>query len=57
MDAENLVWAIMAAYDGLAAYALMMPDLDPEKVSEAFIETLLRGLLPHGQEREQTQSD
>ena len=57
MDAENLVWAIMAAYDGLAAYALMMPDLDPEKVREAFIETLLRGLLPRGQEREQTQSN
>ena len=52
VDAENLVWAIMATYDGLAAYALMMPDLDLEEVSEAFIETLLKGLLPDGHERE-----
>ena len=51
VDAENLVWAIMAAYDGLAAYAMMMPDLDVAKASEAFVETLLNGLLSGDQER------
>ena len=45
VDARQLVWAIMAAYDGLAAYAMLMPDLDVERVSQAFIETLLSGLL------------
>ena len=44
VDAEQLVWAIMAAYDGLAAYILMMPDLNLERISEAFIEALLSGL-------------
>jgi AcrR family transcriptional regulator len=45
VDARPLVWAIMAAYDGLAAYAMLKPDLDLDKVSETFIETLLSGLL------------
>ena len=44
MDAEQLVWAIIAAYDGLAAYVMMMPDLNLDRVSEAFVETLLSGL-------------
>ena len=47
VDAEHLVWAIMAAYDGLAAYTRFMPDLDPEEVSQAFVETLLNGLTVH----------
>ena len=38
------MWAVMAAYDSLAAYAMLMPDLDLERVSEVFIETLLSGL-------------
>jgi AcrR family transcriptional regulator len=49
VDAESLVWAVMAAYDGLAAYVLLMPDLDLVEVSEALVDTLLRGLLAHPQ--------
>lgn len=45
VDAEGLVWAVMAAYDGLAAYLMLMPDLDLERASQAFVETLLSGLL------------
>jgi hypothetical protein len=44
VDAEALVWAVMAAYDGLAAYLLLMPDLDLMQVSHTFIEILIRGL-------------
>lgn len=49
VDAAGLVWAMMAAYDGLAAYVMLMPDLDLKQVSEAFVETLLSGLLADGQ--------
>ncbi|RLC63404.1 MAG: hypothetical protein DRI48_08495 [Chloroflexi bacterium] len=49
VDAENLVWAIMAAYDGLAAYVMLIPDLDLKRVSEVFVETLLSGLMADGQ--------
>ena len=44
VDASALAWMIMAAYDGLAAYDMMMPDLDMDRISEAFVETLLKGL-------------
>ena len=44
VDAEQLVWAIMAAYDGLAAYVMFIPDMDLERISQIFIETLLNGL-------------
>jgi len=44
VDAEPLVWAILAAYDGLAAYLAIMPDLDVEQASTVFAETLLTGL-------------
>jgi AcrR family transcriptional regulator len=44
VDAEQLVWAMMAAYDGLAAYAMLLPDLDIGRISQTFIETLLKGL-------------
>ncbi len=44
MDAEHLAWVLMAAYDGLAAYLMLMPELDLEGVSETFVETLLGGL-------------
>jgi len=44
VDAESLVWAMMAAYDGLAAYVTLMPDLDLARISRAFVETLLTGL-------------
>jgi AcrR family transcriptional regulator len=44
VDAEALVWALMAAYDGLAAYMMLMPDIDVGRVSRALVETLLTGL-------------
>jgi AcrR family transcriptional regulator len=44
VDAEQLVWAIMAAYDGLAAYVMFIPDMDLERISQVFVETLLNGL-------------
>jgi hypothetical protein len=34
----------MAAYDGLAAYSMFMPDLDLERISQVFVEMLLHGL-------------
>jgi len=45
VDAEGVVWAIMAAYDGLAAYAMLKPDLDVAGASQAFTDALLQGLL------------
>ena len=50
VEAEQLVWAIMAAYDGLAAYIVLIPDMDLERVSQVFIETLLDGLAVDGSE-------
>jgi AcrR family transcriptional regulator len=44
VDAEHLAWAMMAAYDGLAAYIVLKPDLDLDRVSQVFVETILRGL-------------
>lgn len=46
VPAEPLVWAVMAAYDGLAAYSLLVPELNLAVSSEALIETLVRGLSP-----------
>jgi AcrR family transcriptional regulator len=45
VEAEPLVWAIMAVYDGLAAYTMLLPELDLETSSDAFVEALLTGLL------------
>ncbi|MGD2040639.1 MAG: TetR/AcrR family transcriptional regulator [Anaerolineae bacterium] len=44
VDAEGLVWAVLAAYDGLAAYTLMKPDLEWRQISYTFLETIIRGL-------------
>lgn len=44
VQAGPLVWAVMAAYDGLAAYTMLVPDLDLEASSQALVETLVRGL-------------
>jgi hypothetical protein len=41
----------MAAYDGLAAYIMFIPDMDLEGVSQVFIETLLSGLAADGSEQ------
>ena len=49
VDAGALTWMIMAAYDGLAAYDMMMPDLDMDRISETFVETLLKGLEADGE--------
>ncbi|TEU12198.1 MAG: TetR/AcrR family transcriptional regulator [Anaerolineales bacterium] len=48
VDAEQLAWVLMAAYDGLAAYITLIPDMDLERVSQVFIETLLSGLAADG---------
>jgi AcrR family transcriptional regulator len=48
VDADALAWMIMTAYDGLAAYDMMIPNLDMDKISETFIEALLKGLIADG---------
>lgn len=45
VDADKLGWAMMAAYDGLAAYATFTSDVDVEQVGQVFVETLLSGLM------------
>jgi AcrR family transcriptional regulator len=44
VDAERLVWALLATYDGLAAYSMLMPDMDLDQTGDVFAETILRGL-------------
>jgi len=44
----------MAAYDGLAAYDMLMPELDFERISEVFVEALLSGLVADGDGRKAT---
>jgi AcrR family transcriptional regulator len=44
VDADGLVWAMMAAYDGLAAYTLLVPDIDLAASSQALVDTLIAGL-------------
>lgn len=44
VDAEALTWALMATYDGLAAYLMLMPDLDLDRINRTFVETILVGL-------------
>ena len=51
VDAEQLAWVMMAAYDGLAAYIMFIPDMDLERISQVFIETLLGGLAADGSEQ------
>jgi AcrR family transcriptional regulator len=50
VDADALVWALLAAYDGLAAYATFMPDIDLNRVNRALIGTVLDGLLVNGKQ-------
>ena len=49
VDAGQLVWAMLAAYDGLAAYHMLLPDMDLDRISRSFVETLLAGLQVEGQ--------
>lgn len=48
VDAEPLVWALLAAYDGMAAYLMLKPDLDLAQINEAFTDVLIKGLLADG---------
>ena len=51
VDANQLALTAMAVYDGLAFYAMLMPDeVDLERASEVFVQTLLRGLAADGRE-------
>jgi AcrR family transcriptional regulator len=43
--AEPLAWAMMAVYDGLAAYTMLVPELDLAASSDALVDVLLKGLL------------
>jgi AcrR family transcriptional regulator len=43
-DADALAWSILAAYDGLAAYVMLKPDIDLPRISATFVDTLLQGL-------------
>ncbi len=45
VKSEELVWALMAAMDGLAAYGMLMPEMDSPRAMNALVETLLSGLL------------
>ena len=49
VDTQALSWMIMAAYDGLTAYHMMMPDLDMDRISEGFIDALLKGVQADGE--------
>ncbi len=53
VDARQLAWSVMAVYDGLAFYSMLMPDeIDMEQASQVFIETFLGGLTTNGDLRE-----
>lgn len=49
VDTEALAWMIMAAYDGLTAYHMMMPHLDMDRISQGFVEALMKGLQADGE--------
>lgn len=54
VDAHQLAFPVMAVYDGLAFYAMLMPgEVDIEQASQTFIETLLAGLATDKQEGDQ----
>ena len=46
VDADALVWAILAAYDGLAVYAMLTSGIDLRRISQTFIDTVIQGLQP-----------
>ena len=49
VDAEQLAWAVMAVYDGLWFYKMLAADeVDLEKANQAFLDTLLGGLVTNG---------
>ena len=49
VDSTQLALATMAVYDGLAFYAMLMPDqVDMDQAGQAFVEVLIRGLTARG---------
>ena len=51
VDADQLAVTVMAAYDGLWFYKMLMPNqVDLDRASQTFIETLFRGLAADGGE-------
>jgi len=51
VDADQLAVVVMAAYDGLWFYKMLMPDeVDLDRVSRTFIEALFSGLAANGDE-------
>jgi AcrR family transcriptional regulator len=44
VDADSLTWALFSTYDGLAAYQMLKPELDLQRIHETYLETVLRGL-------------
>jgi AcrR family transcriptional regulator len=51
VDANQLALSVMAAYDGLWFYKMLMPgEVDLDRASQAFIETLFSGLAADGGE-------
>lgn len=48
VDADSLVWALLAAYDGMAAYLMLKPELNLAQINEAFTDVLIKGLLADG---------
>ncbi len=44
VDAESVAWALLATYDGLAAYTALMPKINLPQISEVFIDALVIGL-------------
>jgi AcrR family transcriptional regulator len=49
VDAKQLAWAVMAVYDGLWFYKMLAADeVDLEKANQAFLDTLLGGLVTNG---------
>ncbi|GAB4542577.1 MAG: TetR/AcrR family transcriptional regulator [Anaerolineae bacterium] len=54
VDAGQLALSVMAAYDGLWFYKMLMPDLvDLDRASQVFIETLFSGLAANEQRQGQ----
>jgi AcrR family transcriptional regulator len=54
VDADQLAVTVMAAYDGLWFYKMLMPDeVDLDRASRVFIETLFSGLAQDGETGDQ----
>jgi AcrR family transcriptional regulator len=45
VDANAVAWALLAAYDGLAAYTMFIPGLELRRSSQALVDAVMGGLL------------